>query len=357
MPNFKTGLWMLLAASHSAPSFSQSPPHPDSVANRTSFLDHDTYISSFFGQTFLKENIPFIDIPDQLIQDVYYYRWTSLQRHLRYVIAGTGYMCTEFMQPVGYAMAFGSIDAAAGHQIDESRWLRSSYYAEDYIQLYTRGPADSHQYTHWLLDAMGRRSAVTGDKSFLSSQLDDMIRLWHLWDGDFDDTASLYYYMPTWDAQEFSLPGYIADADGTNQTLRLQGPDTFRPSHNAYMIANARAISEAAYLANDEALGADFAKIADDIESAMYTVMWAPEQEFFMDIIRPDNPNLTTLTGREEVGLFPFRFGIGLNHTYAQPSLNAMFDTQGFLAEFGPTTLEIRDPWFMSEKPDDYCEL
>ncbi|KAI1451246.1 Six-hairpin glycosidase-like protein [Annulohypoxylon moriforme] len=321
----------------------------------TSFLDHEKFISAFAGKSFLRRNIPFIDIPDSLIQDVYYYRWTSIQRNLRYIRAGTGYMCTEFVQPVGYAQAFGSIDAAAGHQIDESRWLRDTFYGDDYIQLYTRGPADALQYTQWILDAMSRRAMVTGDSQFLAAQLHDMIRLWHEWDQVFDATAGLYYYQPVWDAQELSLPGFVADPNGTDWTLRKDGPDTFRPSHNAYMVANARAISRAAELAHNGLNNVLFSRLADDLETAMYTRMWAPEQQFFMDIIRPNNPNLTRLTGREQVGLFPYRFGIGLNKSYAQPAVDSMFDPEGFLAPYGPTTLEIRDPWFMAVRPDDYC--
>ncbi|OTB03807.1 hypothetical protein M426DRAFT_169759 [Hypoxylon sp. CI-4A] len=321
----------------------------------TSFLNHDELISDFAGKTFLKHNIPFIDIPDSLIQDVYYYRWTSIQRNLRYITAGTGYMCTEFVQPVGYAKAFGSIDAAAGHQIDESRWLRDTSYGDDYIQLYTRGPADALQYTQWILDAASRRAMVTGDTKFLADQLDDMVRLWHEWDQVYDHNAGLYYYQPVWDAQELSLPGFIADPNGTDWTLRKDGPNTFRPSHNAYMVANARAISRAAKLARNGFLEVKFAKVADDLENAMYKRMWAPEQKFFMDIIKPNNPNLTRLTGREQVGLFPYRFGIGLDEAHAQPAVDSMFDPKGFLAPYGPTTLEIRDPWFMAVKPDDYC--
>lgn len=77
----------------------------------------------------------------KLIQDVYYSRWTSTQRNLRYVIAGTGFISTEFVQPVGYAKAYGTIVAAAGHQLDESKWLRSQFYAEDYIQIYKPRPS------------------------------------------------------------------------------------------------------------------------------------------------------------------------------------------------------------------------
>ncbi|KAI8953157.1 Six-hairpin glycosidase-like protein [Xylaria longipes] len=373
------------------------PRQDTSDVKGTSFLDHEDPISGFLGRTFLRDNIPYIDIPDKLIQDVYYYRWTSLQRNIRYVTAGTGYMCTEFVHPVGYAKAFGTIDAAAGHQIDEARWLRNTAYADDYIQLYTRGPADPLQYTQWILDATSRRAMVTGDSEFLSTQLDDMIRVWHLWDQYFDSTVGLYYYQPVWDAQELSLPGFIADPNNTNWELRKDGPDTYRPSHkyvysiirddclprcstlpptpaysrtsptagrilvnamsrySAYMVANARAIARAAGIAHDGLTESQFSKIADDLETAMYDRLWAPEQEFFMDVIRPNNPDLTRLTGREQVGLFPYRFGIGLNESYAQPALDSMFDPQGFFAPYGPTTLEIRNPWFTATKPTDYC--
>ncbi|CAJ2512454.1 Uu.00g054690.m01.CDS01 [Anthostomella pinea] len=351
---FLSAIGALLLLAYTTRSRSAPTPEPTLVRG-TSFLDHETPIGGFAGQTFLRDNIPFIDVPDALIQDVYYYRWTELQRHIRYVQAGTGYMFTEFMQPVGYAKAFGSIDAAAGHQIDEARWLRGTQYADDYIQLFTRGPGDSLQYTQWILDAMSRRAMVTGDRRFLSTQLDDMIRVWHEWDGVFDTAAGLYYYQPVWDAQELSLPGFVADPNNTDWTLRHDGPDTFRPSHNAYMVANARAIARAAKLANAGLTELEFSTLADTLESAMYERLWAPEQRFFMDIIRPGNPNLTRLSGRQQVGLFPYRFGIGLNESYAQPALDSMFDTEVFLSPFGPTTLEIKDPWFMWMRPNELC--
>jgi hypothetical protein len=348
------GAFLLLLS----PALAQSPPRPENpTVQGTSFLDHEAPIRDFFGKSFLRDNIPFIDIPNQLIQDVYYYRWTSLQRNLRYVIAGTGFMCTEFVQAVGYGGEFGTINAAAGHQIDESKWLRSHYYADDYIQIYNRGPGNSAQYTEWIADATNRRAMVTGNDDFLVSQLDDMIRGWREWDRVFDPGSGLYYFQPVWDAQEFSLPGYIVDPDGENFDLRKDGPDTYRPSHNAYMVANARAISRVAELANDDATSSEVTQIAARLEQAMLDRMWATEQQFLMDIIRPDNPELSPLTGRQQVGLFPYRFGIGLSEMYAQPAVDAMFDPQGFFSEYGPTTLEIRNEWYMAEKPDGYCEF
>lgn len=216
------------------PTYAQGPPLPaDHNVTGTSFLDHDAPIANFFGKTFLKDNIPYIDIPDKNIEEVYYYRFSSLQRHLRYTTAGTGYIITEFMQPVSYAQAFGTINAAAGHQIEEAQWLRSTFYDHDYVQVWTRGPGDSTQYTHWIMEAAASTANITGDLGFLASQLDGMIRMWHEWDYTFDSDIGLYYFTPNFDAQEYSLPGFVV-TNGVNNQLELDGPNTYRPSLNAY---------------------------------------------------------------------------------------------------------------------------
>lgn len=312
--------------------------------------------SRYFSHSFLDNEIPLIDIPDETVRDVYYYRWTSLERNLRYTTAGTGYMTTEFVQPVWYAQAFGTINAAAGHHLDEAKWLRSPKYTDDYFQLYARGPANSTQYTEWILHAAERKALVTGNTAFFAAHLDDLQRAVHEWDKVYDRDVGLYYYQPVWDAQELSLPGFVVDPNNTNWELRKDGPDTYRPSHNAYMAANARAVARAAEFAGNSKVQAEYTQIAEGIEAAMFKHLWDPEKKFFMDIIRDNNPNLTRLQGREQVGVFPFRFGIGLNETYAQPAVDALFDPQGFLTPYGPTTLEVRDPWYMADKPDSYCK-
>jgi hypothetical protein len=333
---------------------SQAPLQSVSITSHsTSFLDHVTPIDGFFGQTFLRENIPFIDIPDSNIQEVYYYRWSALQRHLRYTVPGTGYIITEFMQPVGYAQALNTIDAAAGHQIDEARWLRSQIYDDDYILTYTRGPANSTQYTHWVLDAMFRRSQVNGDTKYTTDHLTDMARLWGYWDYTYDTEVGLYYFTPNWDAQEFSLPGYIVAPSGGD--LQYNGPNTYRPNVNAYMVANSRAISLVATQAGDSETASKFNNIADQLEHSIYKHLWDPDQNFFVDVIRPNNPELAKVQGREEVGLFPFRFGVGLDAKYANLSVQQLFDPQGFFATYGPTTLEQRNKYYAGTKPGGAC--
>lgn len=341
-------------------SDAQVPPQPEDInVKGTSFLDHESPIHDFAGKTFLRENIPYIDIPDRGIEEVYYYRWASLARHLHYSIAGAGFVLTEFVQPVGYAKTFSTIDAAAGHQIDEARWFRSKFYSDDYVRFWTRGPGDSVAYTHWIMDATYRKSLVDGNVSFLTSQLQGMLQLWHQWDFTFDSTNGLYYYTPTADAQEFSLPGWIASNGGMNNISLLNtGPDTYRPSHNAYMVGNARAIARTAQLAGNGTVAEEYHSIADNLESAMFEHLWDEELHFFVDVIRRNNYSMGhsgPVKGREEVGLYPFRFGIGLSSNYANPSLQELFDPEGFQAPYGPTTLERRSEYYDMRKPTVYC--
>jgi hypothetical protein len=163
----------------------------------------------------------------------------------------------------------------------------------------------------------------------------------------------LYYYTPNWDAQEYSLPGYIADPTGGQ--LQYDGPNTYRPNVNAYMVANAHGISSVATQAGDSTTASKFSNIADELERSIYTHLWDPVQNFFVDVIRPNNPDLTRVQGREEVGLFPFRFGVGLDAQYANTSVQQLFDPQGLFATYGPTTLEIRNQYFAGTKPGGAC--
>ncbi|KAF8866472.1 hypothetical protein BDZ45DRAFT_683271 [Acephala macrosclerotiorum] len=121
------------------------------------------------------------------------------------------------------------------------------------------------------------------------------------------------------------------------------------------MVANARAIVQVGIQAGDSATAAAFTKTADDLERVIYDHLWDPTQKFFVDVIMPNNPNLTKVMGREEVGLFPYRFGIGLTSQYANNSVQELFDPQGFLTTYGPTTLEVRNQYFTATKPSDYC--
>lgn len=90
----------------------------------TNFIDRESKVSGFFEKGWYIKNIPFVEIPDQNIEDVYYYRWSSHKRHLRYTALGLGYTVTEFVSDVSWQNKLAVINDAGGHHIYESRWIR-----------------------------------------------------------------------------------------------------------------------------------------------------------------------------------------------------------------------------------------
>lgn len=50
----------------------------------TSFLNHSRLLGSIEDPGWYEDNVPFVDLPDQQIQDVYYYRLQSYKEHLHY---------------------------------------------------------------------------------------------------------------------------------------------------------------------------------------------------------------------------------------------------------------------------------
>jgi hypothetical protein len=317
----------------------------------TTFLDHDKPIEGLDAKSWLKEQIPFIDIPEEVLQSVYYYRWSVTQRHLRYGYPGHGYVMTEFTVPIGYESKLGGLSDAAGHQVYEGRWLRDPGPVKDFVRLWTRGGGNSNQYTHWILDSGLGLAQVTGDADFLVEQLEGMKHVFDKWRDYYDEDSGLYYFTPFYDAQEYSLPSYVW---GDEEDLAT-GPMTYRPSLNSYMVANARAIAAVADLASDSETSDNYTSVADDLEKAVLKHLWDPEQKFFVDVIKPENPNLEPISGREEVGFYPFRFGIGLESDYMDPTIDQLNDPKGFNTEFGPPTIEARNQYYHAEKPDDYC--
>ncbi|KAL9053445.1 MAG: hypothetical protein Q9162_004748 [Coniocarpon cinnabarinum] len=131
-------------------------PYPVSNPSTNSFLNHSSYVRGFADEQWYLDNIPFIDVPDQTLQDVYYYRASVVKRHLKYFHQGHGWSFTEFIQPVAWASKAQTIPDSAGHHILEGRWLRDAQYVKDLIQLYTRAGIErisSITYTHFVHQA------------------------------------------------------------------------------------------------------------------------------------------------------------------------------------------------------------
>lgn len=55
-------------------------PEIDTYLPTTSILDHASYVEGYADSNWLLANIPFVDLPDKSIQDVYYYRTSVVKR-------------------------------------------------------------------------------------------------------------------------------------------------------------------------------------------------------------------------------------------------------------------------------------
>ncbi|KAK3675323.1 hypothetical protein LTR78_004833 [Recurvomyces mirabilis] len=352
-----------------------SRPYPpaDSYLQTTNFLNHSSYVQDLDDPQWYLDNIPFIDVPDQSMSDVYYYRTSVIKRHLKWVAEGQGWVSTEFIHPVSWSSKFQSTPDSAPHHVVELRWLRDLNYVKNHIQQYTRGGVEKLSgvtFTHYMHQAIYEHAQSTGDIDFLTSQLDGMIAMYELWDKLRDNTTGLYHRTPLQDAQEYSLPGFLvggpsggamhewddfglsaSQGGGNNYGLIWSGPETYRPSMNAYMVAGARVIGQIAAMVGNNSLSHTWSQYAGDLQTKMENMLYSQELNFWIDVVEHTN---LRCEGRELIGTYPYRFGIGMNETYIR-GLEASLTQEGFLSEFGPTTLEQTNSYFTALKNTTYC--
>ena len=263
------------------------------------------------------------------------------------------------------ASKFQTIPDSAAHHIVELRWLRDQNYAKDLINLYNRGGVEKISgisYTHYVHDAVYEYAQASGDQPFLLSQLDGMIQTYNLWNVTRSNATGLYHRTPLSDAQEYSLPGFLVGGPGGGpalpwgdwnndyQTIWL-GPETYRPDFNAYMVAGAQAISGVAQLAGQDDLVRQWNTTASNLYTKMRNTLWWEEEKFWIDVVMH---NTVEAKGRELIGYFPYRFGVGTDDDAIQ-GLEAGLKSEHFLTAFGPTTLEQTNPYYTALKNTTYC--
>ena len=88
----------------------------------------------------MMENIPLFECPDKDMEEMYYYRWWTLRKHIKNTPVGYG--MTEFLVNRNYSDKYNLIACAIGHHIYESRWLRDQKYLDGIINTWYHGPWD-----------------------------------------------------------------------------------------------------------------------------------------------------------------------------------------------------------------------
>ena len=310
-----------------------------------------------------RQNIPFFECPDSDIQTTWYYRWELLTRHLTYGSPNSGYSFTEFIDRPFWSGAYGAISCPAGHQLQEARWLKDRRYAWDYARYWHRTPgAQPRNYSTWLADATWGVHRVHPNETELLGLLPDLERNHQGWrKRHFDPAAGLYWQTGHDDGMEFNI--------NSRQTLDiLRGAPSYRPTLATYLWADALAIARVADLAGDtdkaKALRAEAAGVKENLQ----TKLWDPRRQFFFPMLKNDEVDkegvkmkagsLTYQTGkhagsdkgRELIGFVPWQFGLPDSDKGFEKAWAKLMDPDGFLATYGPTTVERKDPMYLLQK-------
>ncbi len=351
--------WLVASTIVTGPAGAVDPPvpYPGAAPGGTRFLDHAALLGSANDPEWFLNNIPFLEVPDTDIQQVYYYRWQTYKEHLTYTGPIYGWLSTEFLQPASYGAPYGGIDAAAGHQTIEGRWLRNQQYVKDNINYWLNGPGQfttpatnnpdavnwAHQYSFWAATAVWQAYLANGDQAFAEGQLPQLVRQYQGWDNHFNPALGLYWQVPVWDATEFTPESFE-----TNDPFG--GGAGYLPTINAYQYGDANAIADIAAMSGQYTIAMNYENAAKRLRRATQNMLWDRSRNFFYPIQRDHNPTNALLDTREEEGFVPFMFELPLASDAAEDK--ELLDPQGFAASYGPTTAERRSRWFDFQDTD-----
>ena len=78
-----------------------------------------TQIGNEEAFAFLWENMPRMECPDATLEEIYYFRWWVLRKHIKRT--EDGYVITEFLPQVPWSGKHNAIVAPFGHQVNETK--------------------------------------------------------------------------------------------------------------------------------------------------------------------------------------------------------------------------------------------
>ncbi len=290
------------------------------------------YIPNSKSWIWMKKNIPFFECPDKGFEQIYYYRWWTLRKHIKKT--PDGFVFTEFLAEIGHSGKYNTISCALGHHIREGRWLHDGQYIDEYARFWyvgdNGGPQPHfHKYSNWGTWALYRRYLVNQDNKFILGLLDAFIRDYKAWTKEQGLENGLLWQYDGRDGMEESISG----------GRRVKNA---RPPLNSYMYASALAISKVAEMAGRKTVAKEYAGKAARLKSLVNDLMWDDEAKFFK--VRHPNGKLANV--REELGFIPWYFNLP-KRGYEQAWLQ-LTDEEGFKAPMGITTAERRHPEFRS---------
>lgn len=321
---------------HAAPIRSTAGP----LLNPESFHHYFTTFAAqehdFLGSApplpwgWFKRNIPWLDVPDKELEEIYYFRWYSFQKHIHRT--PYGYVIDEFLDNVPWAGPYNSIDAAAEDHLREARWLRNQQYAIQDAQFWFSPAGEPRRYSFAAAAAAYAVFLVDGDRDLPVGLLPALVKNYQAWEKTHQDPNGLFWQ--------------IDDRDGMEDSI---GGSGYRPTINSYMYGDAVAISRIAAMAGDATLSTEYAGKAQKLRALVEARLWDPKAQFYETV--PRRSGATWVGVRELIGYVPWYFN--LPHPDRAIAWKQLNDPEGFAGAFGPTTAERRSPRYRFANPHE----
>lgn len=287
-------------------------------------------IPNVAASAWMEENIPLFECPQASFEQIYYFRWWNLRKHIK--DTPVGYGMTEFLVNRTYADKYNLIACAIGHHLYESRWLRNPAYLDQIIHTWYRGNQGGamdkmNKFSSWNADAIFGRYLVDGNKTFLLDMANDLDAEYKGWENTNRLSNGLYWQGDVQDGMEESISG------GRKKKYA-------RPTINSYMYANAKALSLIGILGGNQGMAMNYGLKADTLKQLVEDKLWNPRHNFFETLRTDSSSNV-----REAIGYIPWYFNLPTAGKYDKAWTEIM-DEQGFAAPYGLTTAERRHPEF-----------
>ncbi|MBI2510347.1 MAG: glycoside hydrolase [Opitutae bacterium] len=276
----------------------------------------------------LRANVPAFTCAEADVEEIYWFRWWSLRKHLARDATSGRWVFTEFITKPR------PISSALGHHLMELRWLRDQGVVADYVQYWLHGSNSRsqpplHKYSQWLAYALWQRALATGDVKGAAALLGDLVADYRVWEKENGRPDGLFWQYDVRDAMEESISG--------GRKVK-----NVRPTISSYMFGNATAIAALARAAGREEIAREFEGKATTLRRLVQEKLWDAERVFFTS----RTESLERIPVREQIGFIPWYFGLTESGRGYEAAWKQLTDEHGFKAPAGITTAERRDPTF-----------
>lgn len=287
----------------------------------------DTLIKNCDAYSFLKEQIPLLECPDENIEKTYYFRWWTFRKHL--IKTDKGHIFSEF---ITYK---GAINAGLGFHISEAKWYKDKTFVQDYIRYWFDHEWEVKSYSIWFAFALYEYCSHINDFSLATDNLDKLLHYYSVWEEThFVKDVGMFWSIDDRDAMEYSI-------SGSNEVdYPIKG---FRPTLNSYMAIDAWAISQFAKMAGKTDLSEKYYKKYETLKAKLNRHLW--DGEFFKAMHSEDengNPILGAVpkrrNARELIGYVPWMFSLA--DKGREQAFKYLKSKEHFLNKYGFTTAE-----------------